>query len=54
MLPYRKHTSRCLINKKGTELRSISGEKRDRKKIKTEWLRMSSRRLMIVRDERTR
>lgn len=53
MLRFNKLTSNCLTNKKKIELKSISDEKPDKKRTKIEWQRMSSRRSMIDKDEKT-
>lgn len=52
MLQFNKLTFNFLINKRKIELRNINEEKQDRKRTRTEWQKMSSRRLMIDREEK--
>lgn len=52
MLQFSKLTSNYLINKKRIELKNTNDEKQDRRKIRIEWLKMWSRKLMIAKEEK--
>lgn len=52
MLQFSKRISNYLTNKKRIELKNTNDERQDKRRIRIEWLRMWSKRLMIAKEEK--